>query len=76
MARMKGKVYKTVARPALMYGLETVALIKGQEKELEVAELKTLRFPLGVTKLDKIRNEFIRGPAHERRIGDKMREGD
>ena len=31
-ARMKGKVYKTEVRPALMYGLETVALTKGQER--------------------------------------------
>ena len=74
-ARMKGKVYKTEVRPVLMYGSETVALTKGQEKELEMAELKMLRFSLGVTKLDKIRNEFIRGTAHVRRLGDKMREG-
>ena len=74
-ARMKGKVYKTVVRPALMYGLETAALTKGEEKEMEVAELKMLRFSLGVTKLDKIRKEFIRGTVHVRRLGDKMREG-
>ena len=34
-----------------------------------------LRFSLGVTKLDKIRNEFIRGTIHVRQLGDKMREG-
>ncbi|XP_061622279.1 uncharacterized protein LOC133474503, partial [Phyllopteryx taeniolatus] len=54
-ARMKGKVYKTVVRPAMMYGLETVALKTKQEAELEVAEMKMLRFALGVTRLDKIR---------------------
>ena len=27
-AQMKGKVYKTVVRPAMLYGLETVALKK------------------------------------------------
>ncbi|KAI5609084.1 hypothetical protein C0J50_6086, partial [Silurus asotus] len=43
---------------------------------LEVAELKMLRFPLGVTRMDRnwIRNEFIRGTAHVGRFGDKVRE--
>ena len=40
----KGKVYKTVVRPAMMYGLETVPLTKKQEAELAVAELNMLRF--------------------------------
>ncbi|KAK3565047.1 hypothetical protein QTP86_032472, partial [Hemibagrus guttatus] len=43
-ARIKGKVYRTVVRPAMLYGLETVSLRKRQESELEVAELKMLRF--------------------------------
>ncbi|KAK3508165.1 hypothetical protein QTP70_015364, partial [Hemibagrus guttatus] len=42
-ARIKGKVYRTVVRPAMLYGLETVSLRKRQESELEVAELKILR---------------------------------
>ncbi|KAI5093285.1 hypothetical protein C0J45_16423, partial [Silurus meridionalis] len=71
-ARMK--VYKTVVRPEMLYGLETVALSKRQEAELEVAELKLLWFSLGVTRMDKIRNEFIRGTAHVGRFGVKMRE--
>ena len=43
---MKGKVYKVAVRTAMLYGLETVALKKRQE----VAELKMLRFSLGVTR--------------------------
>ena len=39
----------------MLYGLETVALTKRQEAEMEVAELKMLRFSLGVTRMDKIR---------------------
>ena len=73
-AKMKGKIYKTVVRPAMMYGLETVALTKRQEAELEVAELRMLRFSLGVTRIDKIRNNYIRGTAHVRRFGEKVRE--
>ena len=61
-------------RPALLYGLETVALTKRQEAELEVAELKMLRFSLGVTRMDRIRNENIRGTAQGGQSGDKVRE--
>ncbi|KAJ8375265.1 hypothetical protein SKAU_G00058450 [Synaphobranchus kaupii] len=73
-ARVKGKVYSRVVRPAMLYGLETVALTKRQEGELEVAELKMLRFSLGVTRMDKIRNEYIRGTAHVGQFGQKVRE--
>ena len=48
-ARVKGKVYKVALRPAILYGLETVALTKRQAAEMEVAELKMLGFSLGVT---------------------------
>ncbi|KAI5104704.1 hypothetical protein C0J45_6330, partial [Silurus meridionalis] len=72
--RVKGKVYRTVVRPEMLYGLETVALGKRQEVELEVAELKMLRFSLRVTTMDRIRNEFIRGTTHVGRFGDKVRE--
>ncbi|KAK3514234.1 hypothetical protein QTP70_010408 [Hemibagrus guttatus] len=65
---------RTVVRPAMLYDLETVSLRKRQESELEVAELKMLRFSLGVTRLDRIRNEYIRGTAHVGRLGDKARE--
>ena len=36
-ARVKGKVYSSVLRPAMMYGLETVAVTKKQMEEMEVA---------------------------------------
>ena len=65
-ARMKGKVYKTVVRPAMLSGLETVVLRKRQEADLEVAEVKMLRFSMVVMRMDRIRNEDIRGTAHVR----------
>ena len=58
----------------MLYGLETVALTKRQEAEMEVAEWKMLRFSLGVTRMDKIRNEYIRGTAHVGKFGEKTRE--
>ena len=74
-ARVKGKVYSSVSRPAMMYGLETVAVTKKQLKEMEVAEMKMLRFAMGVTRKDKIRNEYIRSTVKLERLGMKMREG-
>ena len=41
---------------------------------MEVAELKMLRFSLGVTRMDKIRNEYIRGTAQVGKFEDKTRE--
>ena len=58
----------------MLYGLETVALTKRQEAEMEVAELKMLRFSLVETRMDKIRNEYIRGTAQVGRFGEKTRE--
>ena len=72
-ARVKGKVYKVAVRPAMLYGLDTLALTKRQEAEMEVAELKMLPFSLGVTIMDKIRNEYIRGTAQVRRFGENTR---
>ena len=74
-ARVKGKAYSSVVRPAMVYGLETVAVTKKQVKEMEVAETKMLRFAMGVTRKDKIRNEYIRGTVKVERLGMKMREG-
>ena len=58
----------------MLYGLEAVALTRKQEMELEVAELRMLPFSLGVTRLDRIRNEYIRGTAHVGSFGEKQRE--
>ena len=74
-ARVKGKVYGSVVKPAMVYGLETVAVTKKQVEEMEVAEMKMLRFAMGVTRKDKIRNKYIRDTIKVERLGMKMREG-
>ena len=74
-ARVKGKVYSSVLRRAMVYGLETVAVTKKQVEEMEVAEMKMLRFAMGVTRKDKIRNEHIRSTVKVEWLGIKMREG-
>ena len=74
-ARVKGKVYSSVVRPAMVYGLEAVAVTKKQVEEMEVAEMKILRLAMGVTRKDKIRNEHIRSTVKVERLGMNMREG-
>ena len=72
--KIKGKVYRTVLRPALMYRAETWALKKAQDRKLEVAEMRMLRWMCGVTRLDKIRNERIRGKTKVGEITKKIKE--
>ena len=45
----------------MMHGAESWAVKKAQEKKLDVVEMRMLRWMSGVTKLDRIRNERIRG---------------
>ena len=58
----------------MMYGAETWAVKKAQEKKLNVAEMMMLRWMSGVTKLDRIRNETIRGTAKVGEISKKVQE--
>ena len=52
-AKVKGKMYKSVVRPTIFYGIETVAVTERQMRKMEVAELKMVRWALGVTRKDK-----------------------
>ena len=40
---------------------------------MEVAELKIVRWAMGVTTKDKIRNEYVRGAAKIAKLEDKLR---
>ena len=59
----------------MVYGLETVAVTKKQVEEMEVAEIKMLKFAMEVTRKDKIRKEYIRSTVKVERLGIKMSEG-
>ena len=61
--KVKGKKYKSVVRPTILYGMETVAVTKRQVGKMEVTELKMVRRALGATRKDKIRNEYVKGTA-------------
>ena len=51
-ARVKEKEYSSVVRAAMVYGLEMVVITKKQVEEMEVAEMKMLRFAMGATRED------------------------
>ena len=65
-----GKVCKTIVKPAMMYAAETWAVKKSQY----VAEMRVLGRMSGVTKVDRIRNERIRGIAKVVEIAKKVQE--
>ena len=57
-----------------MYGAATWAVKKAQEKKLDVAEMRMLGWMIGVTNLDRIRNERIRGTTKVGEISKKVQE--
>ena len=59
----------------MVYGLETVAVTNKQVKEMEIAEMRMLRFVMGVTRKDKIINEHIRSTVKVERLGMEIKEG-
>ena len=71
---MKGKLYKSVVRPAMLYSAETWPITKAQERKMEVAEMRMLRWMSGVTRKDRIRNDYIRGTVKVGPIGKKIQE--
>ena len=73
-ARLKGKVYKSVVRPALLYSSETWPMKRAQERRMEVAEMRMLRWMCGVTRRDRIKNDYIRGTVKVTEITKKMQE--
>ncbi|XP_063587918.1 uncharacterized protein LOC134765304 [Penaeus indicus] len=72
--KVKGELHKLKVRPAILYGLETVPLTKSQERKLEVAEMRMMRYEVGVTRSDKIKNETTREILGIERYGEKNRE--
>ena len=64
----------TGVRSAMMYGAETRAEKKAQEKKLDVVEMRMLRWMSGITKLDRIRKERIRGTTKVGEISKKVQE--
>lgn len=58
--RLKGKFHKTMVRLAVMYGSEFGHKIKKMEQNIRVTMTIMFRWMSGVSRKDRIRNEFIR----------------
>ena len=56
----KMTVYNAVVVPTLVYGCETWVLKDRDKTRLQAAEMKVLRSVVGVTRLERVRNEAIR----------------
>jgi len=56
----KLRIHNITAKAALKFGSEAWVLKKREEQRLEAAQIKFLRHLLGITKLDKEKNQCIR----------------
>jgi hypothetical protein len=71
---LKTKLYKTMIRPVMLYGAETWALRKREEEKLERTEMRMLRWIMGASLRDKLRNDYIRAELGVAVITDKVTE--
>ena len=55
------RIHNITAKAALKFGTEAWVLKKREEQCLEAAQMKFLRHLLEITKLDKEKNQYIRG---------------
>lgn len=56
----KGKIYKTIMTPVYKYGSESWARKILIERRMHVADIQILKWMCGVTRVENIRNEFLR----------------
>ena len=60
MNKKKLRIHNITAKAALKFGSEAWVLKKREEQHLETAQIKFLRHLLGITKLDRDKNQCIR----------------
>ena len=73
--KLKGQVYKTAVRPAMTYCSETWPMKRSLEKKINVVEMRMLRWMTGITRRDRIRNEYVRGTTKVTEVSRKVQEG-
>jgi len=64
----KLRIHNITAKVALKFGSEAWILKNREEQRLEAAQMKFLRHLLGITKLDKEKNQYIRGKTGAQNI--------
>ena len=74
--KLKGEYYSTVVGPVMLYSSECWAVKCTHEQKMHVAEMKMLRMMCGVTRRDRVRNEYVRASVGVDDIRDKLAEKD
>ncbi|PHT32637.1 Protein ENHANCED DISEASE RESISTANCE 2 [Capsicum baccatum] len=72
--KLKGKFYRVVVRPAMLYGAECWPVKNSHIQKMKVAEMRMLRWMCGLTRGDRVRNETIREKVGVTPVECKMRE--
>ncbi|KAK4347380.1 hypothetical protein RND71_033719 [Anisodus tanguticus] len=72
--KLKGKFYRVVVRPAMLYGAECWPVKISHIQKMKVAEMRMMRWMCGHKRRDMIRNEDIRDKVGVASVEDKMRE--
>ncbi|XP_070031589.1 uncharacterized protein [Nicotiana tomentosiformis] len=70
--KLKGKFYRVVVKPAILYGTECWPVKFAHVQKMKVAEMRMLRLMCEHTRIDRIRNEVIRDKVGVAPIEDKM----
>ena len=70
----KLRIHNITAKAALKFGSEVWVLKKRQEQRLEAAQMKFLRHLLGITKLDKEKNQCIRQKTGSQNIVQEIKQ--
>jgi hypothetical protein len=76
--KLKGKFYRTVIRPAMLYGAKCWPITRRHVQQLSVAEMRMLRWICSHPRRDQIRNNDIRerlevAPVEEKLMQHRLR---
>ncbi|XP_070034694.1 uncharacterized protein [Nicotiana tomentosiformis] len=72
--KLKGKFYRVVVRPTMLYEVECWLVKIAHVQKMKVAVMRMLIWMCGHTRLDRIRNEVIRDKVGVAPIEENMRE--
>ena len=71
--KTKMRIVNTMVIPALTYGCETWVLLRSQKSKNQATEMKVLRRVLGVTTMDRLKNEEIRKKLQQVGVLEKVK---
>ncbi|CAG4974788.1 unnamed protein product [Parnassius apollo] len=72
--KIRGNVYKRAVRLALLYGSECWPMRRTDEQKIHLTEMKMRLWRGGVSRKDKMRNDYIRGSFKVATVHEKFRE--